>query len=218
MRFLSVVFFGFLFCTCHSPNPVYRERIGHIHSVVVLGNSIVASPPAPALGWLHDWGMAASAREKDFVHLLILDIHSRDSSVKIAFRSIPSFELSYRTYDMGRLDSLRGADLYIIKLAENVPDTATGFLPYYDSLLHYLDTRHGLIVVMDGFWKNPVNPGLRDYADSHGYPFIRISDLSRDNTMEARGLFPTYGVSVHPGDKGMQAIEQRIWSYINAYF
>jgi hypothetical protein len=36
--------------------------------------------------------------------------------------------------------------------------------------------------------------------------------------MEARGLFKNYGVSVHPSDKGMQAIEKRIWDYVQVYF
>jgi hypothetical protein len=36
--------------------------------------------------------------------------------------------------------------------------------------------------------------------------------------MEARGLFKNYGVSVHPSDKGMQAIEKRIWDFVRAYY
>jgi hypothetical protein len=218
MRLRSLFFLLVFFSACHRQNPVDQAKIGHLYRVVILGNSIVFSGPAPELGWEYSWGMAASAREKDFVHLLIKDIHSRDSSVNIAYQNIAGFEREYRHYHFEQLDSLRGADLYIIKLAENVPDTATDFIPYYNSLLTYLDIHGGIKVIMDGFWKNPVNEKLEDYAASHRYPFIHISDLSGDNSMEARGLFKNYGVSVHPSDKGMQAIEKRIWDYVRAYY
>lgn len=203
---------------CHQPNPVFRDHIGHIHKVVILGNSIVSCPPAPDLGWNNSWGMAASAREKDFVHLLIDSIHTRKPDVAIAFRNVAAFERRYRVYDLRDLDSLRGADLYIIKLAENVADTATDFIPFYDRLIRYLDTAGGVKVIMDGFWGNPINSPLARYAREYQYPFVRISDLSHDTSMEARGLFPDRGVSVHPGDKGMQVIETRIWDYIKVYF
>ena len=38
--------------------------------ILFLGNSITRHGPSQAVGWSGDWGMAASAREKDFVHLV----------------------------------------------------------------------------------------------------------------------------------------------------
>ena len=216
-RIFGLLFFLPAFVACYH-NPVFPARVGHIHRVVILGNSIVSQPPIPERGWNHDWGMAASAAQKDFVHLLTYAIHSRHPDVYIVYQTIGAFERQYRTFDWHRLDSLRGADLYIVKLAENVPDTATDFIPYYDKLISYLDTTGGVNVIMDGFWSNPINRPLAHYARDHHYPFIHISDLSGDTTMEARGLFLDRGVSVHPSDKGMQAIADRIWNYIDVYF
>lgn len=214
-RFLLLLLF---LCSCHRPNPVYTSGIGHIRRVVILGNSIVKCPPVPDIGWMNDWGMAASAREKDFVHLLIKDIQAKDPRVAVSYRNMAAFERGYRTFDLSQLDTLRGADLYIFRLAENVPDTATGYIFYYDSLIRFLNTRNGINVIVDGFWKNPVNPRLRDYADRQDYPFIRNSDLSGDKSLEAGKQYSNYGVSVHPSDKGMQAIEKRIWDYLHVYF
>ena len=39
--------------------------------ILFLGNSITRHAPAPGLGWYGDWGMAASARQNDYVHKLV---------------------------------------------------------------------------------------------------------------------------------------------------
>jgi hypothetical protein len=218
MRWLRVWALAPLFFACRPSNPVFPASIGHIRRVVILGNSILYSGPSAGLGWEHSWGMAASAKEKDFVHLLMKDIRSRDSSVNISIRNIADFELRYRAFDLSELDSMRGADLYIFKIAENVPDTATDFIAWYQRMIRYLDTGNAVKVVMDGFWKNPVNPKLGAYAESHHFPFIHLTDLSREQGMEAGGQYKNKGVSLHPSDQGMQAIESRIWDYIQVYF
>ncbi len=38
--------------------------------VLFVGNSITLHGPRPQIGWTNNWGMAASARDKDYVHLL----------------------------------------------------------------------------------------------------------------------------------------------------
>jgi hypothetical protein len=218
MRLTSLLVLLLALSACHHPNPVFPARVGHIHKVVILGNSIVSCPPVPEKGWNNHWGMAASAREKDFVHLLIDSIHAHKPGVDVVFLNISAFERGYRSYDLHALDSIRGADLYIIKLAENVLDTATDYIRFYDGMIRYLDTAGSIDVIMDGFWRNPVNAPLESYAREHNDPFIHISDLSHDASMEARQSFTDFGVGVHPGDRGMKAIASRIWDYIHVYF
>ncbi|MDO7885314.1 hypothetical protein [Hymenobacter cheonanensis] len=38
--------------------------------IIVLGNSITRHPPLAEIHWPHNWGMAATSQDKDFVHLL----------------------------------------------------------------------------------------------------------------------------------------------------
>ena len=65
-------------------------RVG---KVLFLGNSITLHGPAPNIGWTGNWGMAASAREKDYVHLLIDRIsNAADGTPKVMNRNIADFE------------------------------------------------------------------------------------------------------------------------------
>ena len=68
------------------------ENKSEIKTVLILGNSIVLHSPRAEIGWYGDWGMAASVRDSDFVHLLIRDIHKKDSTVMVKFMNIADFE------------------------------------------------------------------------------------------------------------------------------
>ncbi|MDD2797141.1 MAG: hypothetical protein PHV20_00960 [Bacteroidales bacterium] len=194
-----------------------------IHRVVILGNSIVAHPVAPNLGWNADWGMAASARDSDFVHRLIYNIHQVDTTVVIDFKNISVFENTYETYDLAQLSAYRNADMLIVKISENVKAKTVidrDFANHYQQLISYLaPTDQTVKIIVDGFWPSPVNDIIRDYAAKNTLPFVTLPDLFRDDSSNsAAGLFENIGVANHPSDKGMKNIASRIWSCINVYF
>ncbi len=61
----------------------FVEEEGAAIKVLFLGNSITLHEPAPAIGWNNAWGMAASAREKDYVHILLS--HLREQYGKVGY-------------------------------------------------------------------------------------------------------------------------------------
>ncbi|MDD2797146.1 MAG: glycoside hydrolase family 99-like domain-containing protein [Bacteroidales bacterium] len=194
-----------------------------IQNVVILGNSIVAHPAAPTLGWYSDWGMAASARDSDFVHRIIAKIHQVDNLVDIRFQNISVFENTYDTYDLSQLAAYRNADMIIVKISENVKQETSvskNFALYYDNLINYLAPTDSTVkIIVDGFWPSTVNNIIKDYAAAHQYPFVTLPDLfSSDSTNSAKGLFENVGVANHPSDKGMRNIASRILSRISTYF
>jgi len=193
-----------------------------IKNVLILGNSIVAHPIAPDLGWYGDWGMAASVRDSDFVHILINNLHNRDNSIAIRYDNISSFETNFDTYDLSQLASYKNADMIIIKISENVNSQkaiADNFIFYYDRLIRYLATDSTDKIIVNGFWPSPVNDIIKAYASKNNYPFVTLPDLySDDVTNSAKGLFQNEGVANHPSDKGMRNIALRIWNCISTYF
>ncbi len=201
--------------------PVKKDRVGKIKTVLILGNSIVRHGPAPHIGWNGDWGMAATSRENDFVHILKAKIKALDESVQVNFANIADFERDYQHFDFTGLNSLKNPDMLIMKISENVNDTDNDeFIIYYDSLLNYIDPNGKAVrIIADGFWKkNKVNSLIREYAANQGYSFIGLSSLSEDKTNTAAGQYHDEGINGHPGNKGMKAIAGKIWNAINPYF
>lgn len=196
-----------------------------IKKVLILGNSIVAHDPSPAIGWNASWGMAASVADSDFVSVLTRNIHSREKGVEIRRQNISVFENYYTDYDLTQLKAFRDMhpDMLIIKIAENVKDStaiANDFIGHYRKLIDYLDPDNKAIkVLVDGFWTNHhVNGIVKQLAEERGYDFVPISGLSADKTNMALGKFEHVGVASHPSDKGMRLIAQAIWNIIYKHF
>lgn len=194
-----------------------------IKRVVILGNSLVSHGPNSSIGWSGNWGMAASAQDSDFVHLLIKNVQLKDPSVTFQFANIATFESNYDTYDLSQLAKYRYADMLILKLSENVNGSTAvqrDFKTHYDRLVKYLAPSSSTTkIIVDGFWPSPVNDIVHTYATEHNLPLVVINDLyTSDPTNTAQGLFTNSGVARHPSDKGMRNIAIRIWNAIASYF
>jgi hypothetical protein len=195
--------------------------------VLYLGNSITLHDPAPAIGWTGNWGMAASAKEKDYVHLLTAEI-AKATGVKpeIKVRNIVDFERGYGSFNIEKdlKDELHfHADLVIVAIGENVAELANEearekFAVAFAKLLSALK-QHGqpTIFVRSSFWPHEVKDGiLRKASTDAGVTFVDIAKLVRDksNAASSERKIEHAGVAGHPGDKGMKAIADEIFAAI----
>ncbi|WP_202799964.1 sialate O-acetylesterase [Schlesneria paludicola] len=211
--------------------PIADPQIGRLSTrrILFLGNSLTLHGPAPQIGWTSNWGMAASAKEKDFVHLLTADIaRIADKPPLIMVRNIGDFERTHDTFDVAKAFAAErefNADLVIVAIGENVPELTTDetrakFLSAMRRLLNELKgDGHPTIFVRSSFWANPVKDEImRRAAEDAKLTFVEISKLGSDptNAASSERKFDHAGVAAHPGDKGMRAIADALLAAILA--
>lgn len=199
-------------------------KLSEVHKVLFLGNSITRHGPAPHIDWHGDWGMAATAPEKDYVHLVAAAVAKRSGGEpEILVRNIADFERGYADYDVAeKMKDLFAfdADLVVLAIGENTPEFASPeeaakFQAGVAKILEGVrrDGRRPIVVVRSCFW--PVeskDARLRAAAKEADAIFLDIADLGRDPANAARSERPYKheGVAGHPGDRGMKAIADAI--------
>ncbi len=215
----------FIALGCFFTLDVQGAKHKKINKILILGNSIVAHESSPDIGWTGTWGMAASCRDSDFVHVLTRMIHAKDNHAVVKSRNIAAFEFKYATYNLEELKSLQDfrPDMIIVKISENIDDNTTlnyDFIGHYKLLLKYIDPKNQAVkIIVDGFWPKPnANKVIKQVATDGGYDFVSITSLFNDATNTAKGRFTNGAVANHPSDKGMRNIALRIWNSISKYF
>jgi hypothetical protein len=191
--------------------------------ILFLGNSITLHGPNAEIGWPHNWGMAASAEENDYVHVLTNSLAKLlGSQPEIRVRNIADFERHYETYDLEagpKADLDFKPDTVVVAIGENVPplaseDAKARFKVSFVRLLTTLRSRgKPAIFVRSCFWPDKAKDDvLREAAVATGGVFVDISGLSKDESNYARSerKFAHAGVAGHPGDQGMKAIAQAL--------
>lgn len=218
--YLTMLFFASLLCSINVEGQT--KTIQSVSNVLILGNSITKHEPNPALGWFGDWGMAASAKEKDYVHDLMRRFIKIDPSVKFHVKTIVGFERSYWNYNFSGLDSLRDLkpELIILHIGENVPSKMLDekpFAPYYNRLLTYfISGDPGVsIICTSSFWKQKrISAIIEKESRRKNCFYVKIDQLSSDSSNMAIGKFKNKGVEIHPSDAGMEAMADLIWRKI----
>jgi hypothetical protein len=187
--------------------------------VLFLGNSITKHGPKADIDWTGNWGMAASAEAKDYVHQVVQGLTGKSGATpEVMVKNIADFERTHAGYDIpGKLQEPIGfhADLIIVAIGENVPALKTpedkaAFQTSVTKLLTALKVdRQPRLLVRSCFWANAAkDEALRQACAAAGGVFVDISTLSKDESNYARSErpFKHAGVANHPGDKGMAAI------------
>ena len=195
-----------------------------VSKVLFLGNSITLHGPALSIGWAGNWGMAASAKEKDYVHLLTADIaKATGTSPEIRVRNIADFERGYDTFNIEKefRDDLEfKADIVILAIGENVAELATddakaNYTNAFARLLPILNQQgQSTIFVRGCFWKNETKDAImRKAAADAGATFVDVKEIGGDESNAARSerMIEHAGVAGHPGDQVMRAIADAIF-------
>lgn len=187
--------------------------------VLFLGNSITKHGPKADIDWTGNWGMAASAEAKDYVHVFTASLaQTQGSTPEIFVKNIADFERAHQDYDVAaKLKEAIDfqADLIVLAIGENVPALKTApekaalQLAVSKLLSEMKGERKPVILVRSCFWANATkDEALRGACDAVGGLFCDISALSADKSLYGRAEreFKNDGVANHPGDKGMAAI------------
>ena len=182
--------------------------------LLILGNSITHHSPAPEIGWTGDWGMAASAREKDFAHRLAAMLGERGRQVELRERNVADFERD-PSLDLAEYfadDLAFRPDAAVLRICENTPGELTeAFAVAYENLIRLL-SRDPLcrVYAVGPFWRNDrMETLLKEAAERAGAVWLSLSHL-HDRAYQAIGLFEHEGVAGHPSDAGMEAIAKTI--------
>jgi lysophospholipase L1-like esterase len=188
--------------------------------ILILGNSITWHEYKEEIGWLGDWGMAASSKNNDYVHLLCDKLGALKEpygEVQVMIRQASAWELGYKREDVLNdfiVEKEFNADVVIFRLGENIRKDVDAKILYkkIKELLEFL-CPNGKAVLTTGFWKNAVvDDCIKEYAQKENAILVDLNPLGRDESNMAIGKFSHHGVEIHPGDKGMEEIFKAIYA------
>ncbi len=194
-------------------------RQGGRLKIAFIGNSITRHMPKPEIGWTHDWGMAASSIENDYVHVMLHALEQKYGPVDYCICSMSKWEREY--WNRAILEEYHAArefdaDIVVIRIAENVWGVRDQLekkplAPYWDYMIRYFAGPKSKVLVTDDFWSwKTIDDPIHEVCEKRGYTLIKLGDIGADESNKAIGQFDHPGVAIHPNDKGMRAIAERI--------
>ncbi|MDZ4403432.1 SGNH/GDSL hydrolase family protein [Prosthecobacter sp.] len=216
--------FSLLIAAVLSSTGLSHAQVGKGERLLFIGNSITRHGPSAKVAWTGNWGMAASAEAKDYVHLVV-DAVAKKRGVKPEFlvANVADLERSYATVDAAAkltTEVAFKADTVIVAIGENVPGlkTAEAKTQFKEAMVKLLTLlkRDGqaTLYVRSCFWADATKDAiLKEACEATGGVFVDIGTLGKDEANYARSerKFEHEGVARHPGDKGMGAIADAIF-------
>ena len=165
--------------------PYFPGRVDACPRILFVGNSITLHGRKPEIGWNVEWGMAASAKENDYVHRTMAGVQKAYPNADFAIVQQATWERNFWTGDAPLLPTAEARDwkphVVIIRLGENTPAELLKNGDYAEALVSLArfyggDTAEYLVT--DEFWPNEAkDDALRRAAETLNAAFVRISDL-----------------------------------------
>lgn len=202
-----------------------QAQEGKGERLLFVGNSITLHGPSAKIGWTGDWGMAASAAEKDYVHVVVDAVAKRcGKEPEFQVANVAEFERNFASCDVAALlkaEVAFQADMAIVAIGENVPalKTEEAKVQCKASVVKLLALlrREGkcALYVRSCFWADAAKDAvLKEACEAVGGTFVDISTLVKDEANYARAERKIWhaGVGRHPGDQGMRVIAEAIFA------
>ena len=187
--------------------------------ILIVGNSITRHGPLAEIGWNNDWGMAASAPEKDYVHRLYTMLQDAGHDVYMRIRQCAHWEghfLDEDILDYYVEERAFDADIVVFRLGENVKDEDK---PYFQSAMGKFVEQicpSGKVVYMTCFWENAIIDDVIKAVALARNEICIDGCFSKDEKNMALGQFEHAGVAMHPSDIGMEEIAKHIFDCIKS--
>lgn len=185
--------------------------------LITIGNSITLHIPDASIGWSGNWGMAASAQNKDYSHLTADAMHLPVTPI-----NIPGFETNAITRSTF-LQALATAGIdsttiVVVEFGDNVPDSWVSYWNVvYEDFLGAIPP-HLKLVCLSTFWERPsVDFVIKYECEAHGGLYTYIGNIYTDpnNPDRADHTYSDPYVNMHPHDWGMAQISGRILTEVN---
>ena len=197
------------------------ERIGGgDFKVLIYGNSIALHAPKADIGWTNCWGMAASARERDFAHLVVAGLEAKlGKKADFRIRNLATLERNFATNIATVAEIAADADwrpdYVVVAIGENVPNIDTSNAAAYRKFLADIARPFveggARVVLRSPFWMNAAKAECTaNAAEDVGAVYVDAGPLGFKDENKAIGLFPHRGVANHPGDLGMKRLADLI--------
>lgn len=185
--------------------------------VVAIGNSITFHFSEPSIGWAGNWGMAATAQSKDYVHLTGATLQLPVTPLNVYIELNPNgIATDLQTVAAAGIDS---TTVVIVELGDNVPDSGIiDFAAAYRTLMSSVSSRMRL-VCLSTFWeRSSVDAVLKYECESHGGLYTYIGDIYTEpnNPDRTDNAYSNPFVYMHPHDWGMAHISGRILAELSA--
>lgn len=216
-------------------NGVVTVKDGNYKKVLLLGNSLLLGfSTAGEHG--APFGCTASDSKHDWAYLLTEKLKVKSPNVTVKKLHDAKFEQaesdtaseSYISNEFAAAD--RNNDLVIVQIGDNVNTELRQqtFRNNFSKLIRAIRTNNPTAdIVVAGAWFNNANieRWLQSQAKALNYTFVPLSDLSTSANMAKVGDTVTFNdgvqmrvyeaIRTHPGDKGMEAIANRIYDSLN---
>ncbi len=217
-----------LFSTCL--NAPKKDAI-QIKKWVAIGNSITKHPINSY--WWGEYGMAASSKEKDFVHVLNKKLTEINDNVNFKIASAVDWEQNHNNYDLSYFDSFFDGDenLVVVRIGENVTSIENYEINFRKLIQYIKKLAPNAQIIITGIFmtesvyldqkdkiqketaelENCIYVSLKELAKEENRNFVGAEVMGDDNLLHK---IDNKTVADHPGDKGMAAIASKIFEAI----